>query len=169
LDDPPPRIRVSEDFAARRKKDEDFISARRQRLGLSPIRKSRSKTPEVYSKIRRSPEQNGNDDSDDYLKQKSVSDLKNKYDNGYGSSREDEDETDSSTRRKVDTSRESPPARSYRSTFKGLESPSVDRKSNSPVASKHTTTNGYKVSSITSIIYINSSIIFLELQQIIID
>ncbi|XP_018012324.1 ubiquitin carboxyl-terminal hydrolase 4 isoform X3 [Hyalella azteca] len=115
-DDTPPSstsARVaSEEAAARRKRDDDWISARRQRLGLSPIRKSRTSSPDLYTaRPRQSVEHNGNDegnedDNDNDERRQSVLELRRKYDssnlNGYPSD-------DSSTVRPTPTIRcESP-------------------------------------------------------------
>lgn len=101
----PAPLTVSEEVLARRKKEEDKLAARRQRLGLSPIRKSRSKTPDYQnhksSSYRSdycqnlSPERNGNDDTEAEIERRqSVSELRRKYDssdqNGYASSSKDE-------------------------------------------------------------------------------
>ena len=144
---------LSDEVAARRKRDEDNISARRQRLGLSPIRKSRSKTPDVSSHRKyATPERNGNEEDDEEDEpQKSVSELRRRYDttnhNGYASSTKDDDESadDSVTSAKkvtptirCDSPETSASSTSRRRTDSGTYSSSRD---SPPFASKYGTSD----------------------------
>ncbi|KAF2363828.1 hypothetical protein FHG87_005415 [Trinorchestia longiramus] len=110
---------LSDEVVALRKREEDRLSARRQRLGLSPICKSRSHSPDYGTlRTRKSPERNGNEEeNDDDEPRQSVLELRRKYDftnqNGYSSSSKYDDE--SPTSRPTPTIRcESPSAGSSR-------------------------------------------------------
>uniref|UniRef100_A0A6A7FNT3 ubiquitinyl hydrolase 1 n=2 Tax=Hirondellea gigas TaxID=1518452 RepID=A0A6A7FNT3_9CRUS len=108
------RSSATDEAVARRQRDDDHIAARRQRLGLSPIRSSRSKSPDYSSTLRtsssssyitdnyrtkKSPERNGNeeDEGENECRQ-SVSELRRKYDtsnhNGYTSTSKEDETTD---------------------------------------------------------------------------
>lgn len=102
------RTTINEEAVARRKRDEDNLAARRQRLGLSPIRTSRSRTPDYSThkassssrsdyRKQSSPERNGNVDDEEGLERRpSVTELRRKYDstnhNGYASTGKDDDD-----------------------------------------------------------------------------
>lgn len=157
---PSPSSRYAADeVVARRKRDEDLISARRQRLGLSPIRKSRSRTPDHTSYSRRSarspdhssyvrrgarsPEQNGNNEQEE--RRQSVIELRRKYDtsnhNGYTSSYSKYDD-ESPTAKAAPTIRCDSPTTTTSSTRRRTDSGNYSR--DSPISSRSANDSGNK-------------------------
>lgn len=94
------------DELARWKREEERLAARRERLGLKQIEKSRSRTPDYHNQRtshkteygkKSSPESNGNDDTETEIERRpSVTELRRKYDasnvNGYSSTSKEEDD-----------------------------------------------------------------------------